>query len=158
MISKSKLLYKSVINSFLSFYKEKNHINDNSPIFNFFHSDMEEGLIKAVEDIMVNTKIKLCYYHFSQALIRKINNNFYDDIFQRIPISKTLILSCKALCFIKSEFVNDAFYRLKEDVNDLDEPLLNDFYKYSEKEYICNFESENWNYYLIKKHLTNNSC
>jgi hypothetical protein len=157
MTSKTKLLFKRSLNSFLSFLKEKNNINDNNIIFNFTHSDMELGLIKAVEEIMSKTKIKICYFHFSQALMRKINNHFYEDLFQNIPNAKTLILSCKALSFIKPEFVNDVFYRLKEDVDDLNDPLLNDFYKYFESEYIFTFDSEKWNYYLQKRHLTNNA-
>ena len=53
---------------------------------------------------MSNTEIKICYFHFSQAIMRKINNHFYEDLFQNIPNAKTLILSCKALAFIKPEF------------------------------------------------------
>ena len=95
MTSKTKLLYKRGLNSFLSFLKEKNNINNNSISFKFSHSDMELGLIKAIEEIMLNTKIKICYFHFSQALMRKINNHFYEDLFQNIPNTKNFILSCK---------------------------------------------------------------
>ncbi len=49
MTSKTKLLYKRGLNSFLSFLKEKNNINNNIIIFKFSHSDMELGLIKAIE-------------------------------------------------------------------------------------------------------------
>ena len=88
----------------------------------------------------------------------RIQNNIYEDLFQRIAVSKTLILSCKALSFIKPEFVFDVFYRLKEDVKGINDPILNEFYIYFEKEYILNYEVDNWNYYLQKKHFTNNSC
>ena len=147
-----------VLDCFMTYMKETNNIIDNSFRFTYTHSDMEEGLIRAIQDKMKDTKIKLCYFHFSQALMRKINNNFYEDLFQRVLSAKTLILSCKGLAFIKPEFVNDVFYRLKEDVEDLNEPLLNNFYIYFEKEYILNFTYEKWNYFLKTKHLTNNAC
>ena len=90
--------------------------------------------------------------------MRRIHNSIYEDLFQRIAFSKTLIFSCKALSFIKPEFVFHVFYRLKEDVEDINDPILNDFYIYFEKEYILNYDADNWNYYLQKKHFTNNSC
>ena len=37
-----------------------------------------------------------------------------------------------------------------EDIND---PILNDFYIYFEKEYILNYDVDNWNYYLQKNIL-----
>ena len=90
--------------------------------------------------------------------MRRIHNNIYEDLFQKIAVSKTLILSCKALFFFKFEFVFNVFYRLKEDVEDINDPILNYFYIYFEKEYILNYEVDNWNYYLQKKYFTNNSC
>ena len=89
--------------------------------------------------------------------MHRINNNVYKELFERIASSKSLILSCKALSFIKPEFVNFVFYRLKEDVDDIDDEALTDFYNYFEKEYILNYDVNNWNYYLQQKHFTNNS-
>lgn len=66
MTWKTKLLYKRGLNSFLSFLKEKSNINNNNLIFKFSNSNMELGLIKAVEEIMSKTKIKICYFHFSK--------------------------------------------------------------------------------------------
>ena len=43
-------------------------------------------------------------------------------------------------------------------MEDINNPILNDFYIYFYIEYILNYELENWNYYLQKKHFTNNSC
>lgn len=83
---------------------------------------MEEGLVRAIEDTMKNKKIKLCYFHFSRAIMRKLNNKFYEKLFQRVLGAKVLILSCKGLSFIKPEFVNDVLYRLKEDADDLNRP------------------------------------
>jgi len=90
--------------------------------------------------------------------MHRINNNIYKELFERLASAKCLILSCKALSFIKPEFVNFVFYRLKEDVDDIDEAALTDFYKYFEKEYILNYDTNMWNYYLQKKHFTNNAC
>ena len=50
-----------------------------------------------IKEIITDTNIKLCYFHFPQSIMRRINNTIYEDLFQRIPVSKTLILSCKAL-------------------------------------------------------------
>ena len=101
MTSKTNLLYKRAINSLLSFFKEKNNIFGNDLTFKYFPCDMEEALIKAIKEIITDTKIKLCYFHFSQSIMRRIHNSIYEDLFQRIAVSKTLILSCKALSFIK---------------------------------------------------------
>ena len=46
---------------------------------------MEIGLINAIAEVMSKTNIKLCYFHFSQAIMIKINNKFYGDLFSRIP-------------------------------------------------------------------------
>jgi len=59
---------------------------------------------------------------------RKINNIFYKDLFDNISIDKTLILSYKALSFIKPEFINKVFYRLIEDVDDINEALIKRFF------------------------------
>ena len=158
MTSKTKLLYKRALNVFLNFYKKNNKLRDNEIFFKFSHSDMEEALIKAIEETFIGTEIKLCYFHLSQVIMHRINNNVYKELFERIASSKSLILSCKALSFIKPEFVNFVFYRLKEDVDDIDDDALTDFYNYFEKEYILNYDANMWNYYLQKKHFTNNAC
>ena len=155
MTSKTKLLYKRALNCFISFFKETNHIVGNELNIKFFHCDMEEALIKAIKEIITDTQNKLCYFHFSQSYMRRMHNSIYNNLFKIFVDSKALILSCKALAFIKTEFINDVFYRLKENVA----PILNDdFYNYFEKEYVLNYDAENWNYYLKKKHFTNNSC
>ena len=130
MTQKTKLLYKRDMNNFLSFFKEKNYIIGNKLTFKYSHGDIEEALIKAIKEIITDTKIKLCYFHFSQSIMRRMHNTIYEDLFQRIPVSKTLILSCEALSFIKPEFVFDVFYRLKEDVEDINDSILNDFYNF----------------------------
>ena len=52
---------------------------------------MEEVLIKAIKEIITDTKIKLCYFHFSESIMRRIHNSIYEDLFQRLPFPKTLI-------------------------------------------------------------------
>ena len=68
----------------ISFEKKKNLFLDAT--FN-----MEEAFIKAIKEIITDTKIKLCYFHFPQSIMRRIHNTIYEDLFQRIPVSKTLI-------------------------------------------------------------------
>ena len=65
MTSKTKLLYKRALNVFLNFYKKNNKLRDNEIFFKFSHSDMEEALIKAIEETFIGTEIKLCYFHLS---------------------------------------------------------------------------------------------
>ena len=108
---------------------------------------MEEALIKVIEEVFIGRQIKLCYFHLSHSIMHRVHNNIYEDLFERIASSKTLILSCKASSFIKPEFVNHVFYRLKEDVDDIDDAILKDFYAYFEKEYILNYDTNMWNYY-----------
>ena len=93
MTSKSKLLYKRAINSFFLFLKKKAIIIGNKLTFKYFLCDMEEALLKAIKEIIINTKIKLCYFHISQSIMRRIYDNIYEDLYQRIEVSKTLILS-----------------------------------------------------------------
>ena len=99
---------------------------------------MEEALIKAIEEILIGMHIKLSYFHLSLSIMCRINNNIYEDLFERIASYKTLILSWKALSFIKPVFATFVFYRLKEDVDDIDDATLKDFYDYFENEYILN--------------------
>ena len=79
MTSKTKLLYKRAINIF---FKVRNHILGNEITFKYCHYDMEETLLKAINEIITNTKIKLCYYHFSQSIMKRIHNTIYEDLFQ----------------------------------------------------------------------------
>ena len=69
-------------------------------------------------------------------------------------LSKCLILSCKALSFIKPEFVNFLFYWLKKDVDDIDEAKLKDFHNCFEKRYILNYDANIWNYRMPLCHST----
>ena len=52
MISKIQLLYKRGLNIFISYVKGKNNNKDINIIFNYSHSHIEIGLIKAIKEIM----------------------------------------------------------------------------------------------------------
>ena len=51
---------KIILNIFLNFIK-KNKIRENE----ISHTDMMEALIKVIEEIFIDTQIKLCYFHLS---------------------------------------------------------------------------------------------
>lgn len=47
---------------------------------------------------------------------------------------------------------------IKRRCHDIDVSTLKEFYDYFEKEYILNYDTNMWNYYLQSKHFTNNAC
>ena len=69
-----------------------------------------------------------------------------------------LIYSLKALSHIRREFVLSVFYSLEEEALALNIEIVNNFYKYFKNEYIDRLDYNCWNFYKIKKHLTNNPC
>ncbi len=72
MTSKTKLLYKRSINSFLSFFKEKNQIFGNVLTFNYSYYYMEEALIKDIKEIIRDkNKIKIMLFSFFQIYYEK---------------------------------------------------------------------------------------
>ena len=81
MTSKSQLLYKRVLSAFSEFIKENNIINNNIPLFKIAHIDMELGLFNSLKEVFPNTQIKFCYFHFSKAINKYINNNAYENLF-----------------------------------------------------------------------------
>ena len=46
----------------------------------YIHLDKKKAIIKAVNIIFPNTKIKLCYFHFSNS-IKKSDNNIFNELF-----------------------------------------------------------------------------
>ena len=62
------------------------------------------------------------------------------------------------MAHIRIDFVLSVFYILENEALETNIELIIDFYKYFKNEYINKFNYLNWNYYNIKKHLTNNAC
>ena len=42
---------------------------------------MELGLFNSLKEVFPNTQIKFCYFHFSKAINKYINNNAYENLF-----------------------------------------------------------------------------
>ena len=103
MSFESKLLYKRSLNTCLTFYKKTYKIRNIEIVFKFSKSDIEKTLIKPIKETFIDTQIRLYYFHLSQVLMHRINNNINKELFERIAFSKSLILSCKALSFIKPD-------------------------------------------------------
>ena len=158
MTLKSELLYKRVLESFKNFIIENNNLNPDVILFNKAHIDMELALSNAILDKFKNCKIKYCYYHLGQAFNRHINNNAYANLFNNNYTAKELIYSLKALCHIRTDFVLAVFYSLEEEANNLNIPLVTQFYNYFKNEYINILDYNSWNYYNETKHYTNNAC
>ena len=78
----------------------------------FIHIDKELAIINACKKIFPQTKIKLCYFHFSNNIKKRINNLVFKDLFNSNPIALQCVFGCKALSFIPEIYIIPVFERI----------------------------------------------
>ena len=70
-----------------------------------FMIDKEDAIIIAIKSIWPNTKIKLCYFHFRQNIIRKVKNNYFKSLFKNNYWLNIIVFGSKTLALIPPEVV-----------------------------------------------------
>ena len=121
-------------------------------IIDYFHCDFKISIANAAESAWPDISIKKCYYHFSQNLMRYIQQNFLSE-YNDSEDAQILHKKCQFLAFIPVDFVPKVFNLLKKDSKPR---FFNRFINYFEKNYIKK-NIESWNYFNQLDHRTNNA-
>ena len=59
------------------------------------HMDKELAILNSIKKIFPQTKIRLCYFHFSNNIKKRINNNIFKELFNSNIISLQCVLVVK---------------------------------------------------------------
>lgn len=123
----------------------------------FLHIDKEKAIIAASLKIFPQTKIRLCYFHFSNNIKKRVNNNLFKVMFNSNINALKCVYGCKGLSFIPLIYVIPVFELLYQKATEINNPNLIDFMDYFSKEWIYGTEISYWNYYNEFDIKTNNA-
>ena len=93
------------------------------------HIDKENGIIAACMKVFTQTRIRLCYFHFSNNIRKRINNTLYKNKFISNSNTFKWVLGCKSLSFIPIIYIIPIF-----ECYDFNNSNLNNFMDYFKKE------------------------
>lgn len=106
--------------------------------------------------IFPQTKIKLCYFHFSNNIKKRVNNLVFKDLFNSNNKALQCISGCKILSFIPTIYIMPIFELLLEKAHEISDVNLNNFVTYSKNEWVNGTEFSYWNYNKELEIKTNN--
>ncbi|CAF1564134.1 unnamed protein product [Adineta steineri] len=95
--------------------------------------------------VFPNIDVKCCWYHFVQALWRKIQKIGLTSSYETDPLVNTWLKQFMALPLILKGLINDSLQILKDTVPSNDTKYIK-FLKYFEKEYINRTSVELWHH------------
>ena len=121
------------------------------------HIDKENGIIAACMKVFPQTRIRLCYFHFSNNIRKRINNTVFKSLFSSNSNTLKCVLGYKGLSFIPIIYIIPVFELLCEKAKDINNPNLNNFMDYFKKEWVYGTETSYWNYYREFDLKTNNA-
>ena len=117
------------------------------------HCDMEIALINANQFIWLYSNVKICYFHWNQAMEK--NRKKYKDILENNVSNNEAFKCLLTLPLIPEDVVESVFNELKSNNLCLE---LKELFDYYEKMFIIKFKPPMWNYYNTENHRTNNAC
>ena len=88
------------------------------------------AIINACKKIFPKTIIKICYFHFSNNIKKRINNLVFKDLFNSNPIAIQYVFGCKTLSFIPDIYIIPVFESLLETAHQLNDINLTNFIKW----------------------------
>lgn len=133
--------------------ENKRILEYNDPIN--IHCDFEMAVIRAVKQVYPNTEIKLCIWHLYRNL--ELNRSrIYGAIENQTRLSLNILKRIKTLSFIDPRYIFDVYEFIKEDAEDNEKDTA--FVNYFETTYLRKYDPNNWNYYRVFDHRTNNAC
>ena len=105
-----------------------------------FMIDKEDAICSSIKTIWPNTEIKLCYFHFGQTILKRVNNNYFKNLIRNNPSIEKIIYGSKALVLIPPEVVIPIWEKLKKKNITIADPFLNEYVQYFDKEWIIGTE------------------
>ena len=121
-----------------------------------FMIDKEDAICSSIKTIWPNAEIKLCYFHFGQTILKRVNNNYFKNLIRNNPSIEKIIYGSKALVLIPPEVVIPIWEKLKKKNITIADPFLNEYVQYFDKEWIIGTEISYWNFYNDFLNRTNN--
>ena len=121
-----------------------------------FMIDKEDAIIIAIKSIWPNIQIKLCYFHFGQNILRRVNNNYFKSLLKNNYWPNIIVFGAKALALIPPEDAIPIREDLKAKSKKINDNFLNEYVQYFEKEWILGCEINDWNFYNDFINRTNN--
>lgn len=130
----------------------------NEEAFNpqIIHCNFEIGIIGAIKQVWPNIELKLCLWDLFRNIEIK-RKKIFGDISNHSIESLNIIKRIKTLVYIDPDYIKDAFKLLSEDSVNTGEQDENFVYNYFKK-LILTIIINDWNYYKIFNHRTNNAC
>lgn len=140
-------------------------------VFNplYIISDLEKSLVNAISTVFKYSTLKLCYFHFTQAIHKYYKSIIPNDTRNANPVLNKFINSCISLALVPKDFVRPVYDVLKQDLDAESHQKLLPFLEYFEKVYIgtningCertpSYDLEKWNHFdsiLLKNPRTTN--
>ena len=116
-------------------------------------SDFEGGLEQAVSECFPFCWHRGCYFHFSQAIWRKVQKLNLAKLYKRNDTARLQIRRLFALAFVPVGMVRACFDELQNSAMETLQPLFN----YFRRQWIERIRSEMWNVCGVKLR-TNNHC
>ena len=118
-------------------------------------SDFELAIKQAVELSFPVTEFRGCYYHFSQALMRKFQNLGLQVAYREVQEVNQFLRRTAALAFVPVRYVRLAWQALK--ANAPDQPRMEEFIRYFEDTWLVGqFSLTQWNVFANSSFRTNN--
>ena len=91
------------------------------------HVDKENAIIAAIQKVFPISKIRLCYFHFSNNIKKRVHNSVFKDMFNSNSYSLKCVFGCKGLYFIPQIYVIPVFELLYEKAKEINNINLINF-------------------------------
>ena len=103
--------------------------------------------MQAIQKVFPISKIRLCYFHFSNNIKKRVHNSVFKDMFNSNSYSLKCVFGCKGLYFIPQIYVIPVFELLYEKAKEINNINLINFMDYFAKQWIYGTEISYFNYY-----------
>lgn len=121
-----------------------------------FMIDKESAAVAAIKLNWVNPNIKLCYFHFGMNINKRVNNNYFKNLFINKIWCERIVYGAKALSLFPPQVIIPIWDELQLKGKDINGQYLNEFINYYDTEWIKNTPINYWNYYNGFENRTNN--
>ena len=144
---------REIYNRVFTLIKEKMQNLGTDLMPEFIMSDFELALIQSVRINFPATTHKGCYFHFRQAMWRKVQALGRQQQYNEDTEFRQLICKTAAIAFVPLQFVRPAWDGIKDELDTIDE----DFCEYFRKTWMRGqFPLAMWNYFSYDGPRTNN--
>ncbi|CAF0894177.1 unnamed protein product [Brachionus calyciflorus] len=118
--------------------------------------DFEPALLKSIHSVFPGINLKGCWFHFTQAIRKKIFLFGYKNIYLHNYKFKFWIKRFMALALIPLENIKNGIDIIVEEIPEKDEKLI-EFIKYFKKQWLNgSISPEIWNHHFSQKRTNNN--